>query len=77
MIKMNARRKKIRQLTIPNTSQQNGVVERRKQTLLEIVRSMMVQVNLPITFWDDALLTIVYILNRASSKSISSTPYEL
>jgi hypothetical protein len=38
---------------------------------------MMVQVNLSITFWGDALLTAIYILNRVPSKSVSSTPYEL
>ena len=67
----------LRQLTIPYTPQQNGVAERRNRTLLEMVRSMMVQANLPITFWGDALLTAVYILNRVPSKSVSSTPYEL
>jgi transposase InsO family protein len=67
----------LRQLTIPYTPQQNGAAERRNRTLLEMVRSMMVQVNLPITFLDDALLTVVYILNHVPSKSISSTPYEL
>ena len=30
-----------RQLTIPYTSQQNGIAERRNRTLLEMVRSMM------------------------------------
>jgi transposase InsO family protein len=40
----------LRQLTIPYTPQQNGVAERRNRTLLEMVRSMMVQANLPITF---------------------------
>jgi transposase InsO family protein len=67
----------LRQLTIPYTPQQNGVAERRNRTLLEMVRSMMVQANLSITFWGDALLTAVYILNRVPSKSVSSTPYEL
>ncbi|KAK9108126.1 hypothetical protein Syun_024137 [Stephania yunnanensis] len=66
-----------RQLTIPYTPQQNGVAERRNRTLLEMVRSMMAQANLPITFWGDALLTATYILNRVPSKSVSSTPYEL
>ena len=31
-----------RQLTMPYTPQKNGIVERRNQTLLEMVRSMMV-----------------------------------
>ena len=39
-----------RQLTISNTSQQNGVAERRNRTLLDMVRSMMAQANLLIPF---------------------------
>ena len=42
-----------------------------------MIRSMMAQANLPISFWGDALLIAVYILNRIPSKSVSSTPYEL
>jgi hypothetical protein len=49
----------------------------RNRTLLEMIRSMMVQANLPITFWGDALLTAVYIQNCVPSNSISFTPYEL
>ena len=66
-----------RQLKMPYTPQQNGVVKRRNRTLLEMVRSMMTQANLPISYWGDALLTAAYILNRVPSKSISSTPFEL
>ena len=39
-----------RQLTMPHTLQQNGVAERRNQTLLEMVRSMMAQANLLISY---------------------------
>ena len=67
----------VHQLTIPNTPQQNGVAERRNRTLLEMVRSMMAQANLPINFWGDALLTATYVLNRVPSKSVATTPYEL
>ena len=66
-----------RQLTMPYTPQQNGVAERRNRTLLEMVRSMMAQANLPISYWGDALLTAAYILNRVPFISVSSTPYEL
>ena len=37
----------------------------------------MVQANLPISFWGDALLTATYILNRMPNKSVSTTPYKL
>ena len=66
-----------RQLTIPGTPQQNGVAERRNRTMLELVRSMLAQANLPISYWGDALLTATYLLNQEPSKSVPSTPYEL
>ena len=37
-------------LTAPRTPQQNGVAERRNKTLLEMVRSMMSYLTLPISF---------------------------
>ena len=67
----------VHQLTIPYTPQQNGVAERCNRTLFEMVRSMMAQAHLPITFWGDALLTTTFILNQVPSKSITTTPYEL
>ena len=39
-----------KQLTIPYTPQQNGVVERRNRTLLDMVRSMMAQAKLLVSF---------------------------
>ena len=39
-----------RQHTIPYMTQQNSVVERRNMTLLDMVRSMMAQEKLPISF---------------------------
>ena len=42
-----------------------------------MVRSIMAQANLPISYWGDALLTAAFIFNHVSSKSVTSTPYEL
>ena len=65
------------QLSIPITPQQNRVAERRNRTLLDMVRSMMAQANLPISYWGDALLTATYVLNHVPSTSVITTPYEL
>ena len=65
-----------KQLTILSTPQHNDVVERRNRTLLDMVRSMMGQAKLPNSFWEDALLSAAFIINRVPSKSIPSTPYE-
>uniref|UniRef100_A0A2N9FCH3 Retroviral polymerase SH3-like domain-containing protein n=1 Tax=Fagus sylvatica TaxID=28930 RepID=A0A2N9FCH3_FAGSY len=42
-----------------------------------MVRSIMAQAKLPISFWGNALLTTAYILNRMHSQLVSFTPYEL
>ncbi|KAM1729772.1 hypothetical protein ACFX12_020114 [Malus domestica] len=67
----------VSQWTPPGTPQLNGVSERRNQTLMNMVRSMMSSANLPVTFWGYALYTAAYLLNRVPSKSVSQTPYEI
>ena len=64
-------------LTPPGTPKCNGVSERRNRTLLDIVRSMMSLIDLPLLFWGYALETAAFMLNRAPSKSVEMTPYEL
>ena len=64
-------------LTPPGTPQHNGVSERHNRTLLDIVQSMMSLTNLPLSFWGYALETATFTLNRAPSKSVETTPYEL
>ena len=65
------------QLTPPGTPQLNGVSERRNRTLLDMVRSMMSLANLPASFWGFALETAAFTLNRAPSKAVEKTPYEM
>src|SRR3990170_7143915 len=67
----------VSQLTPPETPQRNGVSERRNRTLLDMVRSMTSLTNLPLSFWGYALETAAITLNRAPSKSVETTPYEL
>ncbi|GJR23557.1 retrotransposon protein, putative, ty1-copia subclass [Tanacetum coccineum] len=63
--------------TPPYTPQHNGVSERRNETLLDIVRSMMSQTTLPKSFWDYALETAARILNMVPTKKVENTPYEV
>ncbi len=67
----------VSQLTPPGTPQRNGVSERRNRTLLDMVRSMMSLTELPLSFWGYALETATFTLNRAPSKSVETTPYEI
>ena len=67
----------VSQLTSPGTPQWNGVSKRRNRTLLDMVRSMMSRIDLPIFLWGYALETVAFLLNRIPSKAIEKTPYEL
>ena len=59
------------------TPQWNGVSELRNRTLLDMVRSMISQVDLSISFWGYALETAAFTLNRVPTKSVDKTPYEM
>ncbi|KAG8478887.1 hypothetical protein CXB51_028741 [Gossypium anomalum] len=67
----------VSQLTPPSTPQWNRVSERRNQTLLDMVRSMMSHADLSTSFWGHALKTTIFTLNRVPSKSVQMTPYEM
>ena len=51
--------------------------ERHNRTLLDMVQSMMSLTDLSLSFWGYALETAAFALNRAPSRSIETTPYEL
>ena len=61
----------------PGRPHHNGVSERHNHTLFDIVQSMMSLTDLPLSFWDYALETAAFTLNKAPSKSVETTPYEL
>lgn len=66
-----------RQLTAPYSPQQNGVVERRNQTVVAMARCLLKSQNMPGCYWGEAVATAIYILNRAPTKSVAGkTPYE-
>ena len=65
------------QVDSPRTPQWNGVSELRNRTLLDMVRSMMSQADLPLSFWGYALETAMFTLNRVPTKSVEKTPYEI
>ena len=57
--------------------QQNSIVERRNQTVVGMARALLKQRGMPATFWGEAVVTAVYILNRSPTKALDGrTPYE-
>ncbi|KAL0333060.1 UNVERIFIED_CONTAM: hypothetical protein Scaly_2207500 [Sesamum calycinum] len=65
------------QWTPPGTLQLNGVAERRNQTLLDMIQSMMSFTQLPLSFWGYTLETAAKLLNIAPSKIVPQTLYEI
>jgi transposase InsO family protein len=66
-----------RQLTVGYTPQQNGVSERKNQTVMEMAKSMLFEKGLPKAFWPEAVNTAVYLMNRCPTKAIwKKTPFE-
>ena len=65
-----------RQLTLAYTPQQNGVVERKNRTVIEMAKSMLHEKGMPYFLWAEAVHTSVYILNRCPTKALNNiTPF--
>lgn len=66
-----------RHFTAPYSPQQNGVVERRNRTVLEMARSFLKEKQLPLTLWGEAIRHSIYVLNRLPTRAVTGmTPYE-
>nr|GFA52178.1 retrovirus-related Pol polyprotein from transposon TNT 1-94 [Tanacetum cinerariifolium] len=59
-------------ITDPYSPQQNGVVERKNRTILNMVRSMLKTKKMPKEFWAEAVDCAIYLLNWCSSKSLDN-----
>lgn len=50
------------------TPQQNGVAERKNRHLLDVTRSLLLGMNVPKSYWDEAILASTYLINRFPTK---------
>ncbi|GJY74634.1 putative ribonuclease H-like domain-containing protein [Tanacetum coccineum] len=67
-----------RKFSVAGTPQQNGVVERKNRTLIEVVRTMLADSKLPTTFWAEAVNTACYVQNKVLViKPHNKAPWEL
>ncbi|GKV03333.1 hypothetical protein SLEP1_g15654 [Rubroshorea leprosula] len=62
----------------PSTPQQNGKAERMNRTIMNMVRSLLFQANLPGKFWVEAIYVAIHLLNiLPTSRLHFLTPHEV
>jgi transposase InsO family protein len=55
----------------PYSPQENDVVERRNQTVVRMAWALLKQRGIPVVLWGEAVVTVVYILNRSPTKALN------
>jgi histone deacetylase 1/2 len=61
----------------PHAHQQNGSAERKHRHIVEIGLTLLAHALVPLKFWDEAFLTVVFLINRIPSKVINDqSPFE-
>ena len=63
--------------SVPYTPSQNSKAERVNRTLMERVRAMLLDSNLPKGMWAELINTAAYLKNRSPANSQDKTPFEL
>lgn len=64
-------------LTAPYSPQQNGIVERRNRTLMDMTRSIMKAMHVPNYLWGEAVNHSTNLINRVYTRVLGdTTPYE-
>jgi hypothetical protein len=67
-----------RELTTPYNLQQNGVAERKNRTIMEVVKTMIHDQDLPMCLWVEATMAVVYVQNRLSHSALGlKTPKKM
>jgi hypothetical protein len=67
-----------RELSTPYNPQQNGVAERKNRTIMEVVKTMIHDQDLPMCLWAKAAMAAVYVQNQSSHSALGlKTPEEM
>jgi transposase InsO family protein len=67
-----------REITTPYNPKKNGVAERKNITIMEAMKTMIHDQDLPMHLWAEAARTIVYVQNILSHSSLGfKTPEEM
>ncbi|CAN1189557.1 Retrovirus-related Pol polyprotein from transposon RE2, partial [Linum perenne] len=62
------------QMSCPGVSEQNGLVERKNRHVLELARALILQSQVPQSFWPEVVDTVIYLINRQVTPTLSDKP---
>lgn len=54
----------VHRLICPHTHHQNGSIERKHRHIVELGLTLLSQASMPLSYWEHAFLTAVYLINR-------------
>jgi len=64
-------------VSCPYAHQQNGSAKRKHHHIVEVGLTLLAQSSMPLKFWDEASVMVVFLINRLPSKvTDNETPYE-
>ena len=65
-------------ISCPHTPAQNGTAERKHRHIIETALSLLHQSSVPAQYWDEAVCTAVYLINRLPTHLLgNNSPYHL
>lgn len=65
-------------LSCPHTPQQNGLAERKHRHIIDMALTLLARASLPMKFWDEAILTSIYLINRLPTPLLHlKSPFEV
>ena len=67
-----------RQVSAHGTPQQNEIPQRRNRSIMDYATILMIEKNVALKYWKEAINTVVHTLNQVQLKKVSNqTPHEL
>lgn len=66
-----------REFTAPYSPQQNGMVDRKNWTMVEMAKGLLKSGELPVKLWGEVVSTAIHLINQSPTQALhNKTPYE-
>jgi len=66
-----------RMVKMPYNPQHNGATKRKNQSIIDITKAMIHDLDLPMCFWEEARCVVFYTLHKCSHKILKDKALEV